>query len=355
MQPLRSSYDIRPAVELALERSGVDISLFRDKRVFVTGGTGFFGVWLLSLLALVQERLGGDLHIGVLSRDPGRFMREHDFLDFGGRMHFVEGDVKSFRADLSGVTHLVHMATTNASETFGGEDQLNKLELLYAGTRNVLEQCSSRLESVLFTSSGVAYGGAHTGCIAEADSGAPDTLAPGAALGLGKLVAEYLVSYFAQQKGYRFSIARCFAFAGEYLPLDLHYAFGNFIRNALRHEPIVVRGDGRDERSYMYVGDAVAWLLRMLAQPKNAICNVGSESSISMRALAGKIAGAVTPPVEVSVLGAVDETGNFKRPSYIPSTLRARTEYPGLAEWTPIDAIIARMTSVCAEASPHFS
>ena len=355
MEPRRSSYDIRPAVELALERSGVDIGLFRGKRVFVTGGTGFFGVWLLSLLALVQERLGGAMDIGVLSRDPGRFMREHRFLDFGQRLHFVEGDVKSFRADLSGVTHLIHMATTNASETFGGEDQLRKLELLYAGTRNVLEQCTSSLESVLFTSSGVAYGSVQGGHISEADAGAPDTLAPGSALGLGKLVAEYLVAYFAQQKGYRFSIARCFAFAGEYLPLDLHYAFGNFVRNALDHEPIVVRGDGRDQRSYMYIGDAVAWLLRMLSQPKDTICNVGAEASISMRELAHKIAGAVTPPVAVSVLGAADETGNFRRPTYIPSTLRARTEYPGLAEWTPIDEIIARMAAVCAEPSPVFS
>ena len=50
------------------------------------------------------------------------------------------------------------MATTNANETFRGHDQLDKIEMLYEGTKNILSQCGYSLEKVLFTSSGVAYG-----------------------------------------------------------------------------------------------------------------------------------------------------------------------------------------------------
>jgi nucleoside-diphosphate-sugar epimerase len=339
------SYDIGAAVDQALQRSGVDVEVFRGKRVFVTGGTGFFGVWLLAVLSLVQDRLGGALEIVALSRNPEGFTQKYRQFNFDRRIRFVRGDIRTFRADLRRVTHLVHMATTNASETFGGEDQLAKLDLLYTGTRNVLEQCSTSLESVLFTSSGVAYGGAQADRISERDQEPLDTLAAGAALGIGKLAAEYLVAYFAQQKGYHFAIARCFAFAGEYLPQDLHYAFGNFIRNAMKCDPIVVRGDGEDRRSYLYIGDAMAWLLRMLAQPKDSVHNVGSELPISMRELAQKVAQAVHTPVEVSVLGVPDDTGNFKRSSYIPSTHRVRSDYPGLAQWTSIDEIIHKMLS----------
>jgi UDP-glucuronate decarboxylase len=354
MKPLRYNYDIGPTVDLALERSGVDFELFRGKRVFVTGGTGFFGVWLLSALARVQDRLDGSLKVVALSRDPAQFLRQYSQFGFEQRIQFVSGDVKHFCADLRDVTHLVHMATTNASETFEGESQLNKLELLYLGTRNVLEQCSPALESALFTSSGVAYGTTRNERITEGEAGTVDTLAAGSALGIGKLAAEYLIAHYANLLGFRFSIARCFAFAGEYLPMDLHYAFGNFIKNALDRTPIVVRGDGRDERSYMYVGDAIAWLLRMLAHPRNAIHNVGSEIPITMRELAQKIGASVVPPIDVAIRGTSDETGNFRRSFYIPSTLRAQNDYPGLAEWTSVDEIITKMLSAATYPAAEF-
>jgi hypothetical protein len=114
------------------------------------------------------------------------------------------------------ITHLVHMATTSAEETFSGEDQINKIDLLYSGSRNVLEQCGEGLENVLFTSSGVAYGVNTKLLKSENDFTRPDTTDIGSALGVGKLISEYLIAYFASKYGYSYSIARCFAFAGEY-------------------------------------------------------------------------------------------------------------------------------------------
>lgn len=346
MKPIHYKYDIKEDVERTIARSGLHIDILRGKRFFVTGGTGFFGVWLLSALVEIKKRLGGNLSILALSRSPDEFLKSHPDKGFGEHINFLTGDVKTFVLNDQPITHLVHMAATNAGETFAGEDQLKKLDMLYLGTRNVIEQCGHSLESVLFTSSGVAYGINRNELLREVDYSGPNTTDLGSALGLGKLVAEYLISYYAQKFGYSYSIARCFAFAGPYLPLDLHYAFGNFVQNAIDGENIHIKGDGQDLRSYLYIGDAIAWLLRLLGSPKNDVYNVGSVRAISISELAGKIAAQSSETLEVVIHGKNNVVGNFRRASYVPSTEKILSDCPGLEEWTSIDEMIKKMLAV---------
>ena len=308
MKRPQCNYDISQDVESSIRRSGINADSLRGKTVLITGGTGFFGVWMISALLSIKRRLDGDLRLILLSRSPEKFLKVHAIQHFERSVEFMRGDVKDFRLDRAKcVTHLVHMATTNAEETFAGEDQLKKLKLLYEGTFNVLEQCGESLESTLFTSSGVAYGVNGNALISECDLTAPAPMDLGSSLGLGKLVAEYLVAYYAEKFGYSYSIARCFAFGGQYLPLDIHYAFGNFIRDALDGKDIVIRGDGQDFRSYMYIGDAIAWLLRLLVEPNNQMYNVGSSQAVSIESLARKIASQAKVPVNVTIQGRRSE------------------------------------------------
>lgn len=351
MTPAACNYDIGNDVDVLLARAGLNIELLRGKCVFVTGATGFFGIWMLSALVRIKRALSGELKLVALSRNPTGFLKMNSGFEFDREVDFITGDVGQFKYLQADVTHLVHMATTNAAETFAGQPQFSKLDMLYKGTQNVLNQCAGRLESVLMTSSGVAYGNIHHDKIVESDQGKLETTDLRTALALGKLVAEYMVSSFAEHQKYKFSIARCFSFAGPYLPLDLHYAFGNFIRNAQRKETICIQGDGLDRRSYLYVGDAVAWLLRLLLEPRNNVYNVGSEKDLSIQELAVKIAQISGHGLDVKTLGSAVPKDNFRRPSYMPSTERIRQDYPGLAEWTDVDQVIKKML----EAKPSYS
>ena len=343
MTPRHFKYDLDVDVDLLLSRSGVDMEIFRGKTVFITGGTGFFGVWMLSALVAIKIRLDLNVRIVALSRNPQKFLARHSWSDFGLHVEFMMGDIRTFFLGDLKPNCLIHMATTNADETFAGEDQLNKLETLYQGTKNVLEQCGPTLEKVLFTSSGVAYGNSKSATLSESDNTAPDTGDIGSALALGKMTAEYLVAYYAKKFGYAYSIARCFAFSGQYLPLDIHYAFGNFIMDVLEGREVLVRGDGLELRSYLYVGDAVAWLLRLLAEPADDMYNVGSEVPISIADLALSVAGRSKRNTGIVVLSENQDTGNFRRMSYIPSTRKITQAYPFLREWTSLDYAIDRM------------
>ncbi|WP_368359675.1 hypothetical protein [Marinitoga lauensis] len=61
---------------------------------------------------------------------------------------------------------------------------------------------------------------------------------------MGKKSAEFLTLQYSKEYHFDVAIARGFAFVGPYLQLNLHYAIGNFIKNAINNEPIVIKSDG---------------------------------------------------------------------------------------------------------------
>jgi dTDP-glucose 4,6-dehydratase/UDP-glucose 4-epimerase len=238
------------------------------------------------------------------------------------------------------------MATTAASETFSGEDQLQKIDLLYRGTKNTLEQAvRAGVRKVLFTSSGVAYGPSIGSPFSEDVLQAPQSTLTSSALGEGKRLAEYLINYYAEKGGYDYSIARCFSFYGPYLPLGIHYAIGNFVRDALFNDEIIVSGNGLQLRSYLYIADAWVWLLKMMIHPVNQIGNVGSDKAISIRDLATEVRDILSPAKQVIFLGKNHDIGNFSRDLYVPNNDKMR-KCLGVSEWTPLTDGIKKMAGI---------
>lgn len=318
----------------------------RDASLFITGGTGFFGRWLLESFAQANRELNLNLNVVALTRDAHAFRRSAPHLTLDPAIRLHEGDVTTF-AFLGGTfTHVIHAAATSAAETFRGEDPLRKFDTLTNGTRRTLEfaaGCGTR--RFLFASSGVAYGVAPPGMtsIPESFSGAPDPLDINSALGHGKRAAEFLCAYFAARHGWDLSIARCFSFTGPLLPLDLHYAIGNFVKQAHENPEIVVNGDGTPLRSYLYMSDLVVWLLTLLLKaPPGEIFNVGSDQAISIRDLAHRVRDVLCPDKSVRILGQpAYSVGNAARSHYVPDISKARNVL-GLDVWTPLDEAIRR-------------
>jgi dTDP-glucose 4,6-dehydratase len=112
---------------------------------------------------------------------------------------------------------------------------------------------------------------------------------------------------------------------GPYLPLDIHFAIGNFIRDALAGGPIVIKGDGTACRSYLYAADLVIWLWTILLQGKNCRAyNVGSDKVVTIAELAQLIAK--DNPVDLEVKIQKRSLPGVLPERYIPSIERAKTE-----------------------------
>jgi nucleoside-diphosphate-sugar epimerase len=148
---------------------------------------------------------------------------------------------------------------------------------------------------------------------------------PGSAYGEGKRVSEHMCIVHARQHAYEVKIARCFAFVGPHLPLDAHFAIGNFIRDALAEHPIHIAGDGTPLRSYLYASDLTVWLWTLLFQaPPARAYNVGSADDLSIAQLAATVATALGGKSVVTVAQCPDSLRPLSR--YVPSVTRAQTE-----------------------------
>lgn len=316
----------------------------RGHTLFLTGGTGLFGRWLLESLLHANRELRLGLHITVLTRDAAAFARQAPHLANDTALTLCRGDVRDFAFPSQRFDYLVHGATTSASETFRGEDPLKKFDTLVAGTRRVLDFAAGcGIKRSLFLSSGVAYGTqpANMTHMPETYPGAPDTTDVATALGQAKRAAEYLTTYYADKHGWNNTIARCFSFAGPLLPLDLHYAIGNFISQALHEDEIVVQGNGTPLRSYLYLGDLVTWLLTLLLRGRNGeIYNVGSDDAVSILALAELVRDTLSPDKPIRVMGQADHSiGNAVRSRYVPDIAKAKQEF-SLEAWIDLPETI---------------
>ena len=296
----------------------------RGARLFITGGAGFFGMWLLESFLWANERLDLDARAVVLTRDPAALARKAPHLATHPSIELWAGSMERFDYPAGRFSHVIH-AATEPFLTYPECERPAAFARDVQGTLRVLElarQCGA--QRLLFASSGAVYGRqppemAH---VSEEYCGAPDPMDTASGYGHAKRLSEHFCAAYARNWGIECKIARCFAFVGPYLPLEANYAVGNFIRDALQGGPIVVAGDGTPYRSYLYAADLAVWLWTILF--RGASCrpyNVGSEVDLTISQLAQGVASAFQPSREVRV-SRVPVPG---RPAgrYVPSTRRA--------------------------------
>ncbi len=308
----------------------------RGKHIFVTGGTGFFGRWLLESFAHTNAALNLGAKMVVLSRSPESFARKALHLYANPAIRFVEGDVRTFTA-----AEVLSQLGANGAEQFGfvihaatvsigdpkAEDSSYMVSNIVEGTISALEfAVATNAKRFLLTSSGAVYGRQPVEMthIPETYFDSFDFSLKRSAYGNGKLAAEVLCGDYQQQHGLETVIARCFAFVGPFLPLDVHFAIGNFIRDAVAGRPIEVSGDGTPYRSYLYSADLVIWLWTILLRGEaGRAYNVGSEEAHTIHSLANLVAEVCHAPA-VHVKEKPDPARPAER--YIPSCRRAREE-----------------------------
>jgi nucleoside-diphosphate-sugar epimerase len=264
----------------------------KDKTFFITGGTGFFGIWLIMSFIFINRKLKLNSKVIVLTRNKNLFLNKNKWLIEYSEIIFLEGDIINFDFINEEIDYIIH-AATEASVKLNVEQPLSMFETVVNGTKRILEFAKlKKVKSFLFTSSGAVYGSQPSSIenISEDYYGAPNVSDPTSVYGEGKRMGEVLCSVYYSHFDLPVKIARCYAFMGPYLPLDSHFAAGNFIGNIIRGEDIVIEGDGTPIRSYMYSADLVIWLWTILFKGENNCpYNVGSDKSISISELANFI------------------------------------------------------------------
>ena len=298
------------------------------RKIYITGGTGFFGKALLRHWGAEQNSSQTLDLLTVLSRNPRKFIKDNPDLSLREGIEFLIGDVcKPTTLAINNVYDgVIHAATDSANSD--ALSPIIRFNQIVEGTRNLLEfAVSNGVKRFLLTSSGAVYGRLEINSppVSEDYVGMPESMHAKNAYGVGKRTAEHLCSLYANKYDIEIIVARCFSFNGQDLPLSAHYAIGNFVKDALCSNEIVVKGDGQSLRSYLDQRDLANWLIRLLENGRSGEAyNVGSDQEISVADLAYLVRDIVSPKKTVRFIRSNELRGLNSR--YVPNIEKIKRE-----------------------------
>lgn len=337
--------------EQDLNELGKDFSsnknIFNNKSFLITGGTGFIGKWFVASLNELIKKHNFDISITILTRDRKNFINDFKNDKDLRNLKFIESDIRYLdRLDPKKYEFdFIVLGANDATYDFSLNTTL-LTDTLINGTNLLLNKfISKKTEMILHLSSGAVFGDISNleNGVSENSKSNFDLSDEGSMYGLAKILVESTLNNFGLKNNIKIVNARCFAFSGPYLPLDKHFAFGNFIKNALNNEDIIINGDGSPVRSYLYPVDLSNFLLNLFTINQSMISvNVGSSHAITIKDLAYKILKITNSNKKVIIknTGAGHpEKSNF----YIPNTTYAKSL--GFKETISIDDSIFRTFS----------
>ena len=299
-------------------------SSLENSNLLIMGGTGFVGKWLVATLGYAQK-MGKTFNITVLSRKPKREFEL--FNDAHFEIQWMQRDVAvGFEADIKSFNFIVNAATPSSALT-GAIDPTYVYESITRGNSSVLFSSKRNDLRYLFLSSGAVsqlefeepeFDG--SSCLENHDHDLSS------AYSHGKKFAEREISFARESYGLNSQVLRLYAFAGPGLPLDQHFAAGNFMRDALESNIIEIKGNPETQRSYMYPSDLAAHILRSLVSNDVQTREVGSTEVITI----AELAKLISSNVGKSLVNMGDFSKGFS--SYYPKTNEVLHQSIGLEE-----------------------
>lgn len=312
----------------------------KNKSIFISGASGFFGRCLLEVLLYLDKKNSLGITIYAVSRDVINFQKKFPLLT-SSKIFPIQSDIAELKDFAQKVDYIIHAACDTSAKKLKNAPQ-KFLEENYQGTLNMLE-LARRNDGCrfLYLSSGAIYGAQNFDLKLrqESDLSAPDLQKISSVYGEAKRLGETLCSIYSSTHGVQTSIARCFSFVGPYMNFDGHYAIGNFIRDVAEQKDVSLNSKTKTYRSYLYSIDLVIWLMRILiASPNNSVFNVGSQKEILITDLAGLVVKTLSS--ESKIVFSNEEGFNTSSSScYVPANEKARQEL-GLEEYTSLEEAI---------------
>lgn len=339
---------------LALVRSDAESVLFgrcsrldalRGQHIFISGGTGFLGTWLLELLKVLNEDHGFGVKATVYSRHARAFAERWPHLGQMKNVHFQEGDIRYLTELPCDVRYMIHAAALTDRRLLASQPSA-VAEVNSVGTRRILRAAHllEDVQKVALLSSGLVYGAqpwSHPQ-IDENFAGPMQCNDINAVYAESKRFAEVIAQSVISETKLPVVTLRPFAFVGPYQPLQLPWAVTDFIRDSFTGGPIRIMGDGTTVRSIMYASDYAFWVLAGLAngRPRETY-NIGSHEAVDLITLAKTITQSFTPVPEI--LTHVGQSGH-ERSRLVPDTNRAQRDL-GVELTVPLTEAIQRTIS----------
>ena len=311
-------------------------------RTLITGGAGFIG----SHLAEAYLEKGDDVYIiddlSTGSMDNIRFLQEDPRYKNKIFVHINTILNRDMMLELTGICDVVyHLAAAVGVKTIL-DKPLESIVTNIQGTEKVLEMCNKFKKRVLIASTSEVYGKHLHAPLVETDN---VIYGPSSkfrwSYAASKLMDEFTALAHYRTNGLEVIITRLFNTVGPRQTGAYGMVIPSFVAQSLKNEPITVFGDGTQTRTFTYVKDVVAALIKLMEsdQAIGEVINVGGLEEISMVDLAKKI---------------IDMTGSTSTIQLIPYAEAFGKDFEDMQRRVPSTQKLAQVTGFAPDKSLDF-
>lgn len=277
-----------------------------DCNILITGATGLIGSCIVDEL---MKNAG--CHVYAAGRNIERAKTKFGTYFQSKRFHFLQYDVEKPLDGNVTFDYIIH-AASNASPNFFALNPVGVIMSNIMGTKNLLDYGRTHgMKRFLYVSSGEVYGNGDVEEWKEDDSGYVDCMTMRSCYPTSKRAAETLCVAYMHQHNVDVVVARpCHTYGPGFTESDTR-AFAQFVRNARKHENIVLKSKGEQYRSWLYVKDCVSAIFTILlnGQSGEAYNVADKKTCITIRELAETIADIGGVKVVFDVPSDVEKQG----------------------------------------------
>jgi dTDP-glucose 4,6-dehydratase len=251
-------------------------------RTVITGGAGFVGSHLC-------ERFLNDGH-DVVCVDNLLTGNQRNIAHLVNHRRFclIEHNVSEPIAIEGPVDNVLHFASPASPADYLAHP-IPTLKVGALGTHNALGLAKAKDARFLLASTSEVYGDPEIHPQREDYWGHVNPIGPRGCYDEAKRFAEAITMAYHRYHGVKSRIVRIFNTYGPRMRLNDGRVLPNFMKQALRGEPLTVYGQGDQTRSFCYVSDLVEGIVRLLNVDFSEPVNLGNPSEITVLQLAEEI------------------------------------------------------------------
>ena len=250
--------------------------------IVITGGAGFIGTHLVEkFLEKSHNVIVVDNLLTGLKANLDKFTKSKNF-------SFIDLDVQNHIQIDGEVDYVLHLASAASPKAYT-DNPINTLKAGSIGTINTLGLAKAKHAKYLLTSTSEVYGDPEISPQPESYWGRVNPNGVRSMYDEAKRFAEAAVSSYNRIYNIDSRIVRLFNTYGPKMKINDGRVVTNFIVQALNGEDITIYGKGNQTRSFCYVSDTVAGIIKAMDSESNEVFNIGNPNEITILQLAETI------------------------------------------------------------------
>jgi UDP-glucose 4-epimerase len=288
-------------------------------QALITGGAGFIGSHLAE--RLLQHGHG----VGIIDNlSTGSIENISHLKSVPGFSYVIDTiDNEPLLAECIDRSDVVFHLAAAVGVKLIVERPVHTIETNVHGTEVVLKHANKKKKLVVLASTSEVYGKSTDVPFREGtDLVLGATVKHRWAYACSKLLDEFLALAYWKERKLPVVIVRLFNTVGPRQTGQYGMVLPTFVRQALGGQPITVFGDGRQSRSFTYVGDVVDALIALASEPRavGEVFNVGNTGEVTIRGLAERVKGLTNSdsPIQYVPYDQAYELGFEDMPRRVP-------------------------------------